>query len=146
MTDSEQEQDQPEDEGASGPPGASEDEIDEIEEERKRRLAPENRPENTEIDNTGDNAPDLSRIDPAVDENAPADDGGDEPADDDGDEGTRTRGLRPARSQRGRDRRDRGGAQATPRPREPAGEHRGRQHRRQRARPLPGRSEADEDG
>ncbi len=32
----------------------SEDEVREIEEERQRRLDPDNRPENTEVDNTGD--------------------------------------------------------------------------------------------
>jgi hypothetical protein len=32
---------------------ADEDEIEEIEAERKRRLAPENRPDNAEVDNTG---------------------------------------------------------------------------------------------
>ena len=39
----------------------SEDEIAEIEEERERRLAPENRPENAEVDNTGDNMPDVAK-------------------------------------------------------------------------------------
>ena len=35
----------------------SEDEVAEIEAERERRLAPENRPDNAEVDNTeGDNA------------------------------------------------------------------------------------------
>jgi hypothetical protein len=35
--------------------------IDEIEAERERRLAPENRPDNTEVDNTGDNMPDVAK-------------------------------------------------------------------------------------
>ena len=39
----------------------SEEEIKEIEEERQRRLAPENRPENAEVDNTGDNMPDIAK-------------------------------------------------------------------------------------
>ena len=39
----------------------SEEEIREIEEERERRLAPENRPENAEVDNTGDNMPDIAK-------------------------------------------------------------------------------------
>jgi hypothetical protein len=39
----------------------SEDEVAEIEEERRRRLAPENRPENTEVDNTGENMPDVAK-------------------------------------------------------------------------------------
>jgi len=39
----------------------SEDEIAEIEAERERRLDPRNRPENTEVDNTGDNMPDVAR-------------------------------------------------------------------------------------
>lgn len=38
-----------------------EDEIREIEAERERRLAPENRPENSEVDNTGDRMPDVAR-------------------------------------------------------------------------------------
>ncbi len=33
----------------------------EIEAERERRLAPENRPENAEVDNTGDNMPDVAK-------------------------------------------------------------------------------------
>jgi hypothetical protein len=37
------------------------DEIREIEAERERRLAPENRPENSEVDNTGDRMPDVAR-------------------------------------------------------------------------------------
>ena len=37
----------------------SEEEIREIEEERERRLAPENRPDNAEVDNTGENMPDF---------------------------------------------------------------------------------------
>lgn len=39
----------------------SEEEVREIEEERERRLAPENRPENAEIDNTGENMPDVAK-------------------------------------------------------------------------------------
>ncbi len=39
----------------------SEDEVKEIEEERKRRTDPANRPENTEVDNTGDNMPDVAK-------------------------------------------------------------------------------------
>jgi hypothetical protein len=39
----------------------SEEEVAEIEEERQRRLAPENRPDNTEIDNTGDKMPDIAK-------------------------------------------------------------------------------------
>ena len=39
----------------------SEEEVREIEEERERRLAPENRPENAEVDNTGDNMPDIAK-------------------------------------------------------------------------------------
>ena len=39
----------------------SEEEAREIEEERQRRLAPENRPENAEVDNTGDNMPDIAK-------------------------------------------------------------------------------------
>ena len=35
--------------------------IDEIEAERERRLDPENRPENAEVDNTGDNMPDVAK-------------------------------------------------------------------------------------
>ncbi len=41
----------------------SEEEIAQIEEERKRRLAPENRPENAEVDNTGDKMPDIAKDD-----------------------------------------------------------------------------------
>jgi len=40
------------------------DEVKEIEEERQRRLAPENRPEGAEIDNTGDKMPEIARSDP----------------------------------------------------------------------------------
>jgi hypothetical protein len=36
-------------------------EVAEIEAERERRLAPENRPENAEIDNTGENMPDIAK-------------------------------------------------------------------------------------
>ncbi len=39
----------------------SDEEAKEIEEERKRRLAPENRPENAEVDNSGDNMPDVAK-------------------------------------------------------------------------------------
>jgi hypothetical protein len=39
------------------------DEVDEIEEERARRLAPENRPDGAEIDNTGENMPDFIKED-----------------------------------------------------------------------------------
>ncbi len=39
----------------------SEEEAAEIEAERERRLAPENRPENAEVDNTGDNMPDVAK-------------------------------------------------------------------------------------
>jgi hypothetical protein len=38
-----------------------EDEVREIEAERERRLDPENRPENAEVDNTGDRMPDVAR-------------------------------------------------------------------------------------
>ena len=53
--------------GSSDPAAAfreiepSEEEIAEIEAERERRLAPENRPENTEIDNTGENMPEIAK-------------------------------------------------------------------------------------
>ena len=39
----------------------SDEEIREIEQERERRLAPENRPEGAEVDNTGENMPDFVR-------------------------------------------------------------------------------------
>jgi hypothetical protein len=39
----------------------SEDEVKEIEEERARRTDPANRPDNTEVDNTGDNMPDIAK-------------------------------------------------------------------------------------
>jgi len=39
----------------------SEEEVAEIEAERERRLAPENRPDNAEVDNTGDNMPDIAK-------------------------------------------------------------------------------------
>ena len=39
----------------------SEEEVREIEEERERRLDPDNRPENAEVDNTGDNMPDIAK-------------------------------------------------------------------------------------
>jgi hypothetical protein len=53
--------------GSSDPAAAfreiepSEEEIAEIEAERERRLAPENRPDNTEIDNTGENMPEIAK-------------------------------------------------------------------------------------
>ncbi|MCW2794214.1 MAG: hypothetical protein JWO76_3312 [Nocardioides sp.] len=37
----------------------SEEEVEEIEAERKRRLDPDNRPEGAEVDNTGENLPDF---------------------------------------------------------------------------------------
>ena len=37
-------------------------EIDEIEEERQRRLAPENRPDNAEVDNTGATLPTVEEF------------------------------------------------------------------------------------
>ena len=40
---------------------ADQEKLDEIEAERERRLAPENRPENAEIDNTGENMPDVAK-------------------------------------------------------------------------------------
>ena len=43
------------------PPG--DDEVKEIEEERARRLAPENRPDGAEVDNTGENMPDFIKED-----------------------------------------------------------------------------------
>ena len=43
---------------AERPPQA---EVEEIEAERERRLAPENRPENAEVDNTGENMPDVAK-------------------------------------------------------------------------------------
>ena len=62
--------------GGSADPGerfremeVSEEERAEIEEERERRLDPDNRPENAEVDNTGDNMPEIAK-----DENQPADD------------------------------------------------------------------------
>jgi hypothetical protein len=39
----------------------SEEEVREIEAERERRLAPENRPDNAEVDNTGDRVPDAAK-------------------------------------------------------------------------------------
>jgi hypothetical protein len=39
----------------------SDDEVQEIEAERERRLAPDNRPENAEVDNTGENMPDVAK-------------------------------------------------------------------------------------
>lgn len=39
-----------------------ESEIEEIEQERKRRLAPENRPENAEVDNTGETLPTVEEF------------------------------------------------------------------------------------
>ena len=44
----------------------TEEEQAEIEEERQRRLDPDNRPDNAEVDNTGDAMPDIAR-----DENQP---------------------------------------------------------------------------
>ena len=41
----------------------SEEEIAEIEEERKRRLDPDNRPDNAEVDNTGDKMPEIAKDD-----------------------------------------------------------------------------------
>ena len=38
-----------------------EEEVAEIEEERQRRLDPDNRPDNAEVDNTGDNMPDVAK-------------------------------------------------------------------------------------
>lgn len=60
-------------------PGADPTEVEEIEAERARRLAPENRPEGAVVDNTGDNAPDLDAVDPAA---------GDDQADREGTAGT----------------------------------------------------------
>ena len=39
----------------------SEEEQQQIEEERQERLDPENRPDNAEVDNTGDNMPDVAK-------------------------------------------------------------------------------------
>jgi len=39
----------------------SEEEVAEIEAERERRLAAENRPDNAEVDNTGDRMPDVAK-------------------------------------------------------------------------------------
>lgn len=39
----------------------TDDEVAEIEAERQRRLAPENRPDNAEVDNTGNNKPGFAR-------------------------------------------------------------------------------------
>ena len=39
----------------------SDEEVKEIEEERERRLDPDNRPENAQVDNTGDNMPDIAK-------------------------------------------------------------------------------------
>ena len=53
--------------GSSDPAAAfreiepSEEEVAEIEAERERRLAPENRPANAEIDNTGENTPEIAQ-------------------------------------------------------------------------------------
>ena len=41
---------------------ADEDEIAEIEAERKRRLAPENRPDNAEVDNSGETLPTVEEF------------------------------------------------------------------------------------
>ena len=40
-------------------------EVKEIEEERERRLDPENRPDGAEVDNTGENMPDFLKQDQA---------------------------------------------------------------------------------
>lgn len=45
----------------------SDEEVAKIEEERERRLDPANRPEGAEVDNTGDNKPDVAKDDPAED-------------------------------------------------------------------------------
>ena len=98
--------------------------IDEIEADRERRLDPENRPENAEVDNTDATLP-------TVEEFARANEGEDQ-------EG-RGRQRRPVRgvprepTLRGGGRGDRGRAGTPPGPREPARERRGRQHRRQHA-------------
>ncbi len=47
----------------------SDEEREEIEAERERRLDPDNRPENAEVDNTGDKMPDIAKA-----ENQPDDD------------------------------------------------------------------------
>jgi hypothetical protein len=53
--------------GSSDPAAAfreiqpSEEELAELEAERERRLAPENRPENAEVDNTGENMPEIAK-------------------------------------------------------------------------------------
>ena len=66
MGDSADDHDEPQASG-TGDPGERfaerppESEVAEIEAERERRLAPENRPENTEIDNTGDNMPEIAK-------------------------------------------------------------------------------------
>ena len=39
----------------------TDEELREIEEERERRLAPENRPEGAEVDNTGENMPEVAK-------------------------------------------------------------------------------------
>jgi len=45
----------------------SEEERAEIEEERRRRLDPDNRPDNAEVDNTGDAMPDIAQDQPEED-------------------------------------------------------------------------------
>ena len=42
----------------------ADDEVKEIEEERERRLDPDNRPDGAEVDNTGDRMPEIARSDP----------------------------------------------------------------------------------
>jgi hypothetical protein len=45
-------------------PASTDDELAEIEAERKRRLDPDNRPANAEVDNTGDAMPAVARDEP----------------------------------------------------------------------------------
>jgi hypothetical protein len=73
----EAEDDQGDDDGGSADPSerfreleVSEEERAEIEAERERRLDPDNRPDNAEVDNTGDAMPDIAK-----DENQPGQDG-----------------------------------------------------------------------
>jgi len=49
--------------GQQPEPEPAKDEDDEIEEERQRRLDPDNRPDNAEVDNTGDDMPDVAKAD-----------------------------------------------------------------------------------
>lgn len=58
---------QPPDGTARPAVGADPSDLEAIEAERARRLAPESRPPGAEVDNTGDNAPDLSAVDPSAD-------------------------------------------------------------------------------